>query len=73
MKATIIGSKKEGFLSTVGLELENGLLLETIDLCWCGLNKKRETLKQFEEFLRSSNIELTNPELLQKVIKDDLD
>lgn len=73
MKATIIGSRKEGFLSSIGIELENGLRLETtVDLAWCGLTRKAEVIQQFSQYLRDSNLELTNSERL-KEIEDDLD
>ena len=53
MKATVGVFTKEGFVSGLAIQLENGLLLRNAgrDVCWLGQDEKQELYQKFDEFL----------------------
>ena len=74
MKAQIFVLTQESFLTSIGIKLENGLMLKTHhtnggNLAWAGKEVRVNTIKQFEEFvdsLANSGFEISGRELIEE-------
>jgi len=55
MRATVKEHLQEGFLAEKYIEFENGLILRTQNVLWCGTIKRQECLDKLSEVVEAIN------------------